>query len=488
VNADRSVALERLLDRLPDARVSGDRSALVTAIEMDSRAVEPGALFVALHGTQSDGHRYIADALARGAAAVVVDESAGDVPPGATLIRVADTRRALSVLSSAFFDDPSQKLDVVGITGTNGKTTVAYMVAAICNAANMPCGLLGTIGAVFGAHRWTLDNTTPLPPMLHRLLAEMRRHGAKTVAMEVSSHALALDRVEDVRFRVVALTNVARDHLDFHETLDAYARAKRRLFALAPAGVLNVDDPYGARWSVELHDEGRTVISYGDRDGAMLSAKDVVVDSDGSSFTVDGQRYRLQIPGRFNVWNALASISIGRLLGVDDAIAAGALERVERVAGRMERLTADGVAVVVDYAHTPDALENALRSLRETARGELSVIFGCGGDRDRGKRPQMGAIASALADRVYVTSDNPRSEEPQHIIDDIVTGINGGDYVVEPNRRRAIERAIAEARSGDVVLIAGKGHETYQIVGDQILPFDDAAVACEALAARGAPR
>ncbi len=454
---------------------------------MDSRKVEPGALFIALHGTQSDGHRHIADALARGARALVVDERIDEVPPDVTVIFVDDTRRALSGLAAAFFDDPSQRLDVVGITGTNGKTTVAHMVAAICNGAGMPCGLLGTIGAEFGAHRWALDNTTPLPPVLHGLLAEMRRHGAKAVAMEVSSHALVLDRVEDVRFRVAALTNVARDHLDFHQTLEAYAAAKRNLFALAPASVLNVDDPYGAQWARELEHEGRTVVTYGAGSDAMLVPKQIVSEPDRTLFTLDGRRFELRLPGRFNVWNALASIGVARILGIDDAIAASSLERVERVAGRMERLTAGGVAVIVDYAHTPDALENALRSLRETTHASLAVVFGCGGDRDRGKRPQMGAIAAALADRVYVTSDNPRSEDPLLIIDDIVSGIEGTNYEVETDRRRAIERAIAEARSGDVVLVAGKGHETYQIIGEQILPFDDAAVACEALAAR-APR
>lgn len=486
VNADRSIALERLLSRLPDARVSGERDALITTIEMDSRAVTPGGLFVALHGSQSDGHRYVADALARGARAVVVDERIGEVPPGAAVVHVGDTRRALSALAAAFFDDPSQKIDVVGITGTNGKTTAAHMVATICNRGNMPCGVLGTIGAEFGARRWALDNTTPLPPVLHRLLAEMREQGAKAVAMEVSSHALALDRVDDVEFRVAVLTNVARDHLDFHQTLEAYAAAKRRLFSLAPACVVNVDDPYGARWAGELKAQGRAVVTYGTRGDAMLVPTEVLSEPDRTLFTLDGRRFELRLPGRFNVWNALASIGAGRILGIDDAIAADALERLERVAGRMERFTADGVAVVIDYAHTPNALENALRSLRETARGSLTVVFGCGGDRDRGKRPQMGAIASALADRAYVTSDNPRSEDPRRIIEEIVAGMKAGSFVVEADRRRAIERAIAQAQSGDVVLVAGKGHETYQIVGDRILPFDDSAVASEALAARGA--
>jgi len=410
------------------------------------------------------------------------------VPPGVTVIQVDDTRRALSALAAAFFDDPSQALDVVGITGTNGKTTVAHMVAAICNEAGIPCGVLGTIGAEFGSTMHRLDNTTPLPPVLHGMLARMRDDGAKAVAMEVSSRALALDRIDDVRFRVAVLTNVARDHLDFHESLEAYAAAKRRLFSLAPVCIINADDAYGARWGIELHNEGRTVISYGDRYAAILSPEAIAIEQQGSSFTVNGQRYRLRMPGRFNIWNALAAIGVAQVLGIDDKVSARGLAAVERVPGRMERLNVGGVDVVVDYAHTPDALDNALRSLRETGRGALAVVFGCGGDRDRGKRSQMGAIASALADRVYVTSDNPRSEEPRLIIADIVAGIAGDDYVVEPDRRRAIERAILEAHSGDVVLVAGKGHETYQIVGEHILPFDDAAVACEALAARGAPR
>jgi UDP-N-acetylmuramoyl-L-alanyl-D-glutamate--2,6-diaminopimelate ligase len=486
VNADRSIPLEHLLARLPDARVSGDSDRLINAIELDSRAVTPGALFVALHGSHLDGHRYIEDAVARGACAVVVDEQIGDPPAGVAVIHVDDTRRALSALAAAFYGDPSQKIDVVGITGTNGKTTTAHMIAAICNEAGISCGVLGTIGAEFGSTTHRLDNTTPLPPVLHGMLAQMREDGAKAVAMEVSSHALALDRIDDVRFRIAVLTNVARDHLDFHESLEAYAAAKRRLFSLAPVCIINADDAYGARWAMELYNEGRTVISYGDRDAASLSPEAIAVEQQGSSFTVNGQRYRLRIPGRFNIWNALAAIGVAHALDIDDRVSASGLAALERVPGRMERLTADGVAVVVDYAHTPDALENALRSLRETTRGALTVVFGCGGDRDRGKRPQMGAIASALADCAYVTSDNPRTENPGSIIEEIVAGMKARNYVVEADRRRAIESAIAQARAGDVVLVAGKGHETYQIVGERVLQFDDAAVASEALAARGA--
>ena len=479
----RRVPLTALLGRLPAADVSGNQDLPITGIAIDSRAVKPGELFVALRGTKSDGHHHAADAVAAGAAAVVV-ERVTPVPASATVVTVADSRRALSLLAAAFYDDPSRSLDAIGITGTNGKTSVAHMVAAIFDAGKIPCGIIGTVGAEFRSRRWRVENTTPQPPELQALLAQMRDDGAKAVAMEVSSHALALGRVDDVRLRVAALTNVTRDHLDFHETLEAYAAAKRRLFELAPAAVLNLDDAYGARWAGELRDEGREVVTYGTQPGALLAPADIEVASDATRFTLDRRRFELQVGGRFNVWNALAAIGVARLCGIDDATSARGLAAMPGVPGRMERLSAGGVNVVVDYAHTPDALENVLRALRETTSGSLAVVFGCGGDRDRGKRAEMGAVAARHADRIYLTSDNPRSEEPQAIVDAIERGVGGADHVVELDRRRAIERAIAEARASDVVLIAGKGHETYQIVGERVLPFDDAAVAREALARR----
>ena len=478
--------LATLLKRLEaPLEVVGDRERSISAIEADSRFVKPGALFVALRGEHTDGHRYLHEAIANGARALVVETMPPlDLRGDATMVRVADSRRTLSALAAAFYGDPSQSIDVIGVTGTNGKTTTTHMIAAILNAGGRACGVAGTTGAQFRSQTWRLENTTPLPIELHRLLAQMRHMGAKAVAMEVSSHALALDRVRDVRFGVAVLTNVTRDHLDFHQTQEAYAAAKRELFAAAPAGVLNVDNGYGRRWALELIAEGRTIVRYGIGDGATLVPTEIVLKPWGSRFTVSGQQYELRLPGRFNVWNALAAIGVARLAGIEDRISASALTKLDRVAGRMERFERGGVAVVVDYAHTPDALQNALDSLRETASGAVAVVFGCGGDRDRGKRPEMGAVAARVADRIYLTNDNPRSEEPQAIIDAIRAGIGARPYVVELDRGRAIERAISEARSGDVVLIAGKGHETYQIVGKRILPFDDAAVAREALETR----
>ncbi len=485
--ADRAVALAALLHRLDSPIVAGDRNATVRAIEIDSRRARADSLFVAMRGDRTDGHRFVRDAVANGARAVVL-ETAEDVPEGVTVVVVPDTQRALSALAAAFYGDPSHALDVLGVTGTNGKTTTTRMIAAILDAAGIPCGAIGTVGAAFGPRTWPLENTTPLPHELHRILAEMRDGGAAAVAMEVSSHALALGRVADVRFRIAALTNVTRDHLDFHRTHEAYAAAKRRLFDLAPSCVLNADDPLGARWTSELRAAGRTVIAYGTGGGAELVASEIAVEPDATAFDVDGRRFELRVPGRFNVWNALAAIGVARLMGVSDAASAHGLATLESVPGRMERLHAGGVDVVIDYAHTPDALERALRSLRETAHGSLAVVFGCGGDRDRGKRPEMGAVATRLADRVYITSDNPRTEDPQAIVDAIAAGAGRRVSAIELDRRRAIERAIADAGAGDVVLVAGKGHERYQIVGERVLPFDDAAIARDALAARGVAR
>lgn len=487
--ADGAIALADLIARLPaDTIVRGDRDRRITAIATDSRTVTPGALFVALHGARHDGHDFVSRALANGAAAVVVNRAAGGLPERGTVVAVADTYRALSAIAAAFYGDPSRSLCVAGITGTNGKTTTAQMVRAILDAAAIPCGTIGTVGAEFGERQWPLAHTTPFPPELQGLLASMRESGASAVAMEVSSHALALDRVEDVTFRVAALTNVTRDHLDFHHTMEAYAQAKRRLFSMAPIAVLNLDDPYGARWAQELANDGVATIGYGWREDAALSPRDLAISARGSRFTIDGHPFAVRLPGRFNVENALAAIATARALGVDDERSARGLARLERVPGRMERLHDGGIEVVVDYAHTPDALARVLRALRETASGKVALVFGCGGDRDRGKRPDMGAVAARYADPVYVTSDNPRGEDPAQIAREIRTGMVGSRCVVELDRQRAIECAIVGAQPGDVVLVAGKGHETYQILGDRVVEFDDVAVARRALQLRVGPR
>jgi UDP-N-acetylmuramoyl-L-alanyl-D-glutamate--2,6-diaminopimelate ligase len=479
------VALDHLIAHLSsDASVTGPRSAVIESLTTDSRNASPSSLFVALRGEHTDGHRFIGQAIGNGAAAVVA-EAPFDAPAGVAQIVVPDSAKALSQLADAFFGSPSRSLAIAGVTGTNGKTTTTRMIASIFDAAGVQCATIGTIGARFGAREWELANTTPLAPELQSLLAQLRDLGAKAVAMEVSSHGLALHRVDDVRFAVAALTNVTRDHLDFHKSFESYAAAKRRLFDLAPRCVLNADDDLGERWARELRPR-KPMLTYALRCPADLRPSEVEVRSDGSRFQLDGTRYDVRIPGRFNVANALCAIGVSRQLDVSPRDAAEGLARLEQVSGRMQFVRGSEVDAVVDYAHTPDALENVLTALRETARGRVLVVFGCGGDRDRGKRPLMGAVAARYADFTYVTSDNPRTEDPQSIVDEILNGVNGAPHTVLLDRRRAIGAAIADARAGDLVLIAGKGHERYQIVGRDVLDFDDAAVAHEALARREA--
>jgi UDP-N-acetylmuramoyl-L-alanyl-D-glutamate--2,6-diaminopimelate ligase len=484
----RAIDLETLARVLGGARIVGDIDRVAIGIAHDSRAVRPGTLFVALRGAHVDGHTFVEAARAAGSRAVVVDEryaAEHPSPPDTTTIVVPDTLRALSQIAAAFYDYPSSALLVTGVTGTNGKTTTTQLIAAILNEAGIPTGTIGTLGARFGRTGWPLVNTTPLASDVQGLLAEMRDLGAESVAMEVSSHALELDRVSDVSFSVGVLTNVTRDHLDFHGTFEAYAAAKRKLFERSAEIVTNVDDEYGRFWAGEFAEAGRSVTTYGIEREAMVRGTGIAVRADGSRFAVDGKTFEIRLSGRFNVQNALAAVAVARKLGVDDTTSARALAGFESVPGRMEHFAGAGIDVLVDYAHTPDALDVVLRAARETARGTLAAVFGCGGDRDRGKRPQMGRIASELADRVVITSDNPRSEEPRAIAEEILAGVAAGDRVaVELDRRAAIRLAIADASPGDVVVVAGKGHETYQIVGETILPFDDREEVRAALDAR----
>jgi UDP-N-acetylmuramoyl-L-alanyl-D-glutamate--2,6-diaminopimelate ligase len=455
--------LRPLLDALTGPRVVGELPATVSAIAVDSRSATPGCLFVAVRGERVDGHDFLAGAVQRGAAVAVVERELDvDVPQ----IVVADSRVAISRLADAFYDHPSRALTVFGITGTNGKTTTSFLVQAIAETAGMPCGVIGTLGGQVGGRTWSLENTTPLALELHRVLAEMRDAGARAVAMEVSSHALALGRADDVRFRAAALTNVTRDHLDFHGTDARYAAAKRRLFDLAPQAVLNVDDPVGRTFAGELP----AATTYAIDHVAQLRATDIALQGDGTHFSAGGMHVEIGLPGRFNVANALAAIGLARAAGIADEAIVRGLAAARAVPGRMERIGAFGIDAIVDYAHTPDALANVLRAARETTRGRLIVVFGCGGDRDAGKRVEMGRIAAAAADAVIVTSDNPRGEDPAAIAAAVADGLVA-EVILD--RRAAIRRAINDARAGDTVVVAGKGHERYQIVGEERLPFDD---------------
>ena len=458
--------LRELAAAVRDARIDGDAEVAIKRIVADSRTCVPGDAFVAMRGERVDGHVFVAQAYERGAAAAVV-ERPSSYPSGRAQVVVHDARRAGSRMAARFYGEPSKALRIVGITGTNGKTTASFLIRAVLEAAGERCAIVGTLGVDFAGHSSPLANTTPPAIELQGVLAGLRDRGATAVSMEVSSHALALERVDDVVFDVGVLTNITRDHLDFHQTQDAYVSAKRRLFEVARVAVLNADDPAGAAFARELRQAGKPVVTY-------------AIDADAD--VRPAMLGPLALPGRFNVANALAALGVARALALDLSSAAEAIASVRSVPGRMERFSADGVDAVVDYAHTPDALANVLRALRESTRGRLIVVFGCGGDRDAGKRPEMGAVAGELADAVVVTSDNPRSEDPLSIAQAVAAPIAASIVL---DRRAAIRQAILDAREGDVVVVAGKGHEAYQIVGDEKRPFDDREEVRSALRARG---
>jgi UDP-N-acetylmuramoyl-L-alanyl-D-glutamate--2,6-diaminopimelate ligase len=466
-----------LLERTPTvaARIVGDVSASIGGMTLDSRRIQPGDLFCCLRGEHDDGHRFAGAAVAAGAAGLLVDHRLDlDAPQVAPQVVVPDTRRAMGPLAATLWDHPSQRMTTIGVTGTNGKTTTTALVAAVLDAAGWSTGVIGTLTGSF---------TTPEAPELQARLAELAAEGRRAVAMEVSSHALAMHRVDGTRFAVSVFTNLGRDHLDYHGTMERYFAAKAALFApdLTDRAVVNVDDVRG-RQIVDVATIPVTPYSLADAD-------EIEVDATSARFRWHGHPVRLPFGGRFNVSNAVAAATVASLLGVDDATIADGLRGAPPVPGRMEAVDAgQPFRVVVDFAHTPDALAGLLDEVRAATSGRVIVVFGCGGDRDAAKRPQMGQAAAERADVVVVTSDNPRDEDPDAIIAAVVAGVpmpRRSALVVEPDRRAAIALGLDAAGPGDVVVIAGKGHETTQTIGGRRLPFDDRVVARELLEARG---
>ncbi len=465
---------------------------LCTSLTASSAAVSPGAVFVAVRGTTVDGHRFIQDAFARGAvAAVVEDPSSLYGRPG---IVVSDARRALSRLAALMYGEPSKELSCIGITGTNGKTTTNWIVYHVLNAIGGGCQRIGTLGSeVMGRNTEVGSLTSPDAISIQRLLHEARCSGARNSVMETSSHALDQARVEDVHFDVGVFSNLTRDHLDYHQTMDRYFEAKRRLFELLAkspksnkGAVVNADDEYGRRIIADLPALGVRSWSFGSAADAVLRIASIEETAEGMNISLDdsqsGERVTIRAPfiGRHNAENVVCAYGACRALGFEPARIISALAAVPQVPGRLERVGTVGPRVFVDYAHTPDALMRALQAVRSTTTGELWVVFGCGGDRDRGKRPEMAAIASEYADQVVITSDNPRTESPQAIINDIMVGA-ASPRIVDVDRREAIRQTISLASRSDTILIAGKGHEDYQIIGTEKIYFSDQAVAAEVL-------
>ena len=457
-------------------------------IRYNSRDVNAGDMFIALRGTVVDGHNYIQDAIARGAIAIVLDDDRA-VPDslfshsGVVKILVPNARLALARISANFYRHPADRLNLLGVTGTNGKTTTTYLLKSIFETRGEIVGLIGTIEYHVGQKVVAATHTTPESADLNRIFAEMIDAKCNRAVMEVSSHALAMHRVEGMKFRTAIFTNLTQDHLDFHSNMDDYLRAKRRLFEnLEPdaIAVVNIDSPYGRRI---LEGCRATVITYGKSKEADICGTQVSMSLSGCRFTVtyDGNHVEVQSPltGQFNVSNILAAFASGIGQNVDPATIIEGIKKLKAVRGRFEQIVSPrGWTAIVDYAHTPDALENCLRAVRQLVplgdQKRLITVFGCGGNRDRAKRPLMGQIASLFSDITFVTSDNPRHEDPHKIIEEILQGTaKNKDVRVIPDRRAAINAALGLARTGDVILIAGKGHETYQIVGDERQKFDD---------------
>ena len=459
--------LERVIAALAPADVLRRAPVEIGDLAYDARAAGPGSLFFCVPGSRADGHDFAADAVANGAVALVVERPLDlDVPQ----LVVPDARRATAPVADEFFGRPSEELQVAGVTGTNGKTTTAFLMYSIFAAAGRRPGLLGTIESRVGGERRPAIRTTPEAIDVQRALREMLDAGDRSCAMEATSHGSELGRLDGVRFSALVFTNLSQDHLDFHETMERYFEAKRRLFVESrPPAAINIGNDWGRKLAADRPD----ALTFGFADDAEIAPAEL----DG----ID-----LKLRGRFNAENALGALAASRLLGIEDEAIARGLEAVRGVPGRFESVVeGQPFEVIVDYSHKPEALESVLRTARDLATGRVICVFGCGGDRDRGKRPLMGRIASELADLAIVTSDNPRSEDPRAIIDEILVGVEG-DVEVEPDRAAAIERAISAADGGDVVLIAGKGHEQGQEFADRTIPFDDREVARDVLRRLGA--
>jgi UDP-N-acetylmuramoyl-L-alanyl-D-glutamate--2,6-diaminopimelate ligase len=490
------VRLDALARLLPGAATSGDGAVEVSSVTHDSRRAGPGVLFVAIKGLSADGNKYVEGALKKGAAAIASER---DAPPGVPWLKVPEAREALALLSAEVLGRPADALALAGVTGTNGKTTTTYLIDAALRAAGRTVGLLGTVQYRIGDRLAEAVRTTPEASDLQALFKDMVDEGCSHAVLEVSSHSLELKRVHGCGFAVAVFTNLTRDHLDFHGDMEAYFQAKRKLFSdyLRPDGraVLNADDDRAA----DLVAASRAPVwTYGIDKPADFKADSIRLSLEGTSFRVatPAGTFDVKSPlvGRFNVQNLLAAFAAATALGVDAPTALRGLSSVPGVPGRLERVPgAPGFTVIVDYAHTDDALKNLLETLRELQPSRVITVFGCGGDRDRTKRPLMGAVASRLSDVVIVTSDNPRSEPPEAILEEIQRGMNGGRKAERHaivDRREAIARALEMARPGDAVVIAGKGHETYQVLRDRTIPFDDRQVARDVLsrlAVRGKP-
>lgn len=485
--------------------VAGPVDGDILSVEYDSRKAAPGCLFTAIEGYEADGHKYIDRAVDAGASAVILSEKrAGEfmhlAGKGVAVLASGNTRKGLSAASAAFFGDPSKDMMIIGVTGTNGKTSITYMIESILAMHGISTGVIGTINYRWGGKDYPAPNTTPESRDIHELLHGMKNDGVKAVVIEVSSHALELNRADDIHFDAAIFTNLTRDHLDFHRDFENYFNAKRKIFDLLhlscktkKAGIVNVDDSYGMRIYQGRDSWSFPMTSYGLGSGAMFrpEAGTIRNEIDGLFYELEspekGIAVKLQLSGRFHIYNSMAAVAAMRGLDVPWVTITGGISALKRVPGRFDVIHSDeGFSIVVDYAHTGDALLKLLQSVNELKAGRVITLFGCGGDRDRTKRPVMGRVAVENSDHVIVTSDNPRTEEREVIISEIIAGIDTGSFEIIPDREEAIARAVSMAGKRDIIVIAGKGHEDYQIIGREKIHFDDHEIANKYLGMRAA--
>jgi UDP-N-acetylmuramoyl-L-alanyl-D-glutamate--2,6-diaminopimelate ligase len=491
----RSIRLRDLLEGTETSLPASAQELEIRQVTCDSRKVQPRALFFALHGAKADGNAFIRDAVSRGAAAIASEDAApAAIPSSVAWIQVRDARKALAVTAANFFAHPAAALQLVAVTGTNGKTTTTSLIDAIVKASGAKTGLFGTIAYHTPLGEYPAPNTTPESVDLQGFLAEIRDAGGGFAVLEASSHSLAMDRLWGCHFAAGVFTNLTREHMDYHKTFEDYFAAKKRLFEGTGAGVpevavINTDDEYGKR----LTGLAKRTVSYGLESDADITTKKFQLTFNGLTFTVQTPDGKVQVAsplvGRINVYNILAAIGAAQALGVSNEVIEAGIRSLESVSGRFQRIDlGQPYFVVVDYAHTDDALENLIRTARElNPKGRIITLFGCGGGKDRTKRPVMGEVTGRLSDLTILSSDNPRTEDPLKIISDIIVGLQktSGKYLIEPDREKAIGVAMDEARAGDIVLLAGKGHENYQILADRTLEFDDRDMARRALRERG---
>ncbi|ELC8407325.1 UDP-N-acetylmuramoyl-L-alanyl-D-glutamate--2,6-diaminopimelate ligase [Clostridium perfringens] len=479
--------LKSLLKGLDYEVIKGNEESKVQNIRYDNRKIEQGDAFVCVKGFKVDGHSFIGDAIKKGAKTLIVQEDVS-VQEDITIIKVRDTRKALAIMSSNYFGNPKDKLKIIGITGTNGKTTSAFIIKSILEKAGFMTGLIGTIANYIGNKKVDAVRTTPESYELHELFKNMVDAGVEYCVMEVSSHSLELDRVYGVQFEEGIFTNLTRDHLDFHKTFENYYNAKFKLFERSNHSIINLDDPYGANIVKDIEERGvnTKVSTFSIEKESDFKAFEIKSHSNGSEFKVNLEsieEFSINIPGEYNIYNSLGCIICAYNLNIPmDKIKEGLSDVV--IPGRCELVAKEKnlpYSIIIDYAHTPDGLENILSTVKAFTKNRMISVFGCGGDRDKVKRPQMGKIGCELSDIAIITSDNPRSEEPMDIINDIVKPLNYDNFVIEVNRKEAIRKAMNMALEGDVIVIAGKGHETYQILKDETIHFDEREVVYDIL-------